>query len=200
MNTKTKWVIDSAQSVIGFEVKHLAISNVKGVFNIFNAGIYTDDNDFLTAAIDFRISTSSINTGDVYRDEYLKSFVFFDVKNHNQITFRGNSMEKLEIDGNYEMPGDLTIKGITRSLKLAVEFEGLKKNIFGRETANFSIEGKINRKDWGLNWNTALEDSGMISSDVVLLKCKFKLKKATIQDFELPIEIMPQQTAAKFVY
>jgi polyisoprenoid-binding protein YceI len=174
--TKTKWGIDSAHSEIGFKIKHLMITNVKGVFKEFGASIYTTGEDFMTAEIDFWMNPASISTGDEKRDEHLISPDFFDIKNHKQITFTGNTYEKVD-NANYILYGDLTIKGITKQVKLNVEFSGMMKDPWGNEKAGFTISGKINRKDWGLNWNASLEAGGVLVSEDVKISCEVQLQK-----------------------
>src|SRR4051812_29800101 len=115
---KQKWSIDAVHSEIGFKVKHLMITNVKGSFKEFDASIYTTAENFITSEIDFWVNPASIDTGDTRRDEHLKSADFFDVENHKQITFKGNTYEAADNDGSYELYGDLTIKGITKQIKL----------------------------------------------------------------------------------
>ena len=176
--TKTKWIIDASHSEISFKVKHLMITNVKGVFKEFSASIYTTGEDFMTSEIDFSMDPASIDTRDAKRDEHLKSADFFDVENHKQITFVGNSYEKVDDDGSYELYGDLTIKGITNQVKLDVEFGGVMKDPWGNEKAGFTINGKINRKDWGLVWNTALESGGVLVGEDVRISCELELIKA----------------------
>jgi polyisoprenoid-binding protein YceI len=175
--TKVKWGIDPVHSEIAFKVKHLMITNVKGVFKEFEASIYTTGEDFMTAEIDFWMNPGSIDTGDTKRDEHLKSADFFDVENHKEITFTGNSYEQVDNDGSYELWGDLTIKGITKKIKLEVEFGGVMKDPWGNEKAGFTINGKINRKDWGLNWNAALETGGVLVSEEVRISCEVQLVK-----------------------
>jgi polyisoprenoid-binding protein YceI len=177
VSTKTKWGIDPAHSEIAFKVKHLMITNVKGVFREFDASIYTTNEDFMTAEIDFWLNPASVNTGDEKRDAHLKSPDFFDVENHKQITFTGNTYEKVDNDGSYELYGDLTVKGITKRIKLDVEFGGVMKDPWGNEKAGFTLNGKINRKDWGLNWNAALEAGGVLVSDEVRISCEVQLVK-----------------------
>jgi len=175
--TKTKWVIDPAHSEIAFKVKHLMITNVKGVFKEYEASIYTTGNDFMTAEIDFWMNPASVDTGDEKRDAHMKSADFFDVENFKEIRFVGNSYEKAG-DDKYILWGDLTIKDITRKIKLDVEFAGTMKDPWGTEKAGFNINGKINRKDWGLNWNAALEAGGVLVSDTVNISCEIQLLKA----------------------
>ncbi|MDP4290484.1 MAG: YceI family protein [Bacteroidota bacterium] len=175
---KTKWSIDPIHSEISFKVKHLMITNVKGVFKDFSANIYTAGDDLMTADIDFSMDPASINTGAADRDAHLRSADFFDVENHKQITFVGSKYEKADDEGNYILYGDLTIKGITKQIKLDVEFGGVMKDPWGNEKAGFTINGKINRKDWGLNWNATLEAGGMLVSDEVRINCEVQLIKA----------------------
>lgn len=161
---KTKWVMDPAHSEILFKVKHLMITNVKGEFKKFNAEI--EGEDFTKAPINLTIDASSIFTNEETRDNHLKSADFFEVENYRAITFKGTSFRKINED-NYELRGMLTIKGVSREVALQVEFGGINKDPWGNEKAGFSIEGKINRKDWGLNWNAALEAGGVLVSEEV---------------------------------
>ena len=173
---KTKWGLDAAHSEIAFKVKHLMISNVKGTFKEFDASIYTTGEDFMTAEIDFWLNPASIETGAPDRDAHLKSADFFDVENHKQITFIGNTCEKVDED-SYTLFGDLTIKGITKQIKLDVEFGGVMKDPWGNEKAGFTINGKINRKDFGLNWNAALEAGGVLVGEEIKISCEVELLK-----------------------
>lgn len=175
--TKIKWGIDPTHSEIAFKVKHLMITNVKGVFKEFDASIYTTGEDFLTAEIDFWMNPASVDTGVTDRDTHLKSADFFDVENHKQIIFSANTYENVDSDGSYELYGDLTIKGITKRIKLDVEFGGVMKDPWGNMKAGFTINGKINRQDWGLNWNSALEAGGVLVSDTVSISCEVELVK-----------------------
>jgi polyisoprenoid-binding protein YceI len=174
---KTKWILDPAHSEIAFKVKHLMITNVKGVFKDFGASIYTTGEDFMTSEIDFWLDPASIDTGAADRDTHLKSADFFDVENHKQISFVGNTYEKVDNDGSYNLYGDLTIKGITKQVKLEVEFGGVMKDPWGNVKAGFAINGKINRKDWGLNWNATLETGGVLVSEEVRISCEVQLVK-----------------------
>lgn len=174
---KTKWGIDPAHSEIGFRVKHLMITNVRGTFKEFDASIYTTGEDFMTSEIDFWLNPASITTGDEKRDAHLKSADFFDVENYKEINFTGDSYENVDKDGSYELYGDLTIKGIKKQVKLSVEFGGVMKDPWGNHKAAFTINGKINRKDWGLNWNTTLEAGGVLVSEDIYISCEVQLVK-----------------------
>jgi polyisoprenoid-binding protein YceI len=176
-DTKVKWGIDPAHSEIAFKVKHLMITNVKGIFTSYDASIVTTGEDFMTAEIDFWMDPASVDTGSPDRDKHMRSTDFFDVENHKQISFTANTYENVDGDGSYELYGDLTIKGITKRIKLDVEFGGVVKDPWGNHKAGFSINGKINRKDWQLNWNTALETGGFLVSDDVYISCEIQLFK-----------------------
>lgn len=174
---KVKWIIDPSHSEIAFKVKHLMITNVKGVFREFDASIYTTGEDFISSEVDFFMNPASIDTGDSKRDEHVKSADFFDVEKYKQISFVGDTIEKVDNDKSYTLYGYLTIKGITKQIKLNVEFGGVMKDPYGNVKAGFSVTGKINRKDWGLNWNSLLETGGVMLSDEVNIMCEVQLVK-----------------------
>jgi len=174
---KTKWAIDPAHSEIGFRIKHLMITNVSGVFKEYDASIYSTRDDLLSAEVDFWLNPLSIDTGDQKRDDHLRSADFFDTEHHKEITFTANTLENVDNDRSYEMYGDLTIKGITKRIKLDVEFAGIVKDPWGNVKAAVKLNGKINRKDWGLNWNVALEAGGVLVSDEVRISCEVQLSK-----------------------
>jgi polyisoprenoid-binding protein YceI len=176
-DTKTKWGIDTAHSEVGFKVKHLMIANVRGNFKEFDGSIYTTREDFMTAEIDFWVNPASVDTGDDKRDEHLIGADFFDVQQFREINFAGNTCELTSKDDVYLLYGDLTIKGIKKQVKLEVEFSGLAKDPWGNQKAVFQINGKINRKDWGLNWNAALETGGVLVSEDVWINCELQLTK-----------------------
>jgi polyisoprenoid-binding protein YceI len=174
---KTKWTIDPSHSKIGFKVKHLMISNVMGNFRDFEGQVTTNGNDLSTANISFSLNSASVDTEMADRDTHLKSADFFDVGNYPKITFIGSGLKDLG-DDMYELTGDLVIKGVTKKVVLPVEFGGLMTDPWGNVKAGFSIGGKINRKEWGLNWNAALEAGGVLLSDEVKIICDVQLVKA----------------------
>jgi polyisoprenoid-binding protein YceI len=174
---KIKWIIDPAHTEIAFKVKHLMITNVKGQFNEFDASIFTTGEDFMTAEIDFWMNPASVSTSDPKRDAHLRSADFFDVENHKQITFQANTIESVDNDGSYELYGDLTVKGIKKRIKLDVEFGGVVKDPWRNMKAGFTINGKVNRKDWELNWNAALEAGGVLVADDVIISCEVELTR-----------------------
>jgi polyisoprenoid-binding protein YceI len=187
--TKTKWSIDQTHSEIGFKVRHLMIAHVRGAFKTFDASIYTTANDFATAEIDLWIDAASITTGDTKRDEHLKSVDFFDVQKHKQITFTSSTIEKSDADGNHELWGELTMRGITQNVKLNVQFGGILNDPWGKQKAGFTVSGKINRSEWGLTWNTPVESGGLMVSDEVTILCEVEL--TNVGQKELKMEIDP---------
>jgi polyisoprenoid-binding protein YceI len=177
ITTKTKWKIDLLHSQVGFKVKHLKFSNVRGTFKEFDASIYTIGEDFMTAQIDFWLNPASIDTGNEKRDDHLRSTDFFDVEKFKVINFCAIRFENMREGGRYEMYGDLTMKGVKNLIRLDVELGGIIKDPFGNDKALFNLEGLINRKGWGLNWNTALEAGGVLVSEEVWISCELQLIK-----------------------
>ena len=175
--SKTTWAIDPSHSEIGFKIKHLVVSNLRGTFGEYEASIYTTGDDFTNAAITFSLHTASINTRNEQRDAHLKAADFFDTESFNEIRFVANEFEKLDKEGRYEMYGDLTIKGITHRIKLDVEFGGMVKDPWGNVKAVFAVTGKINRNDFGLSFNAVLETGGLLLSEDVWIHCDLQLVK-----------------------
>jgi len=176
MTAKTKWVIDPAHSEIGFKVKHLMISNVKGQFNEFQGQLVTEGDDFSTSEISFQINPASISTGAPDRDGHLRSPDFFDVEKHKEISFSSGKLTK-KSDDEYSLSGNLVIKGVSQPVKLAVEFGGLMTDPWGNTKAGFTLDGKINRKDFGLTWNAALEAGGVLVGDEIRINSEVQLLK-----------------------
>ncbi|MDP4282449.1 MAG: YceI family protein [Bacteroidota bacterium] len=176
METKAKWVFDKAHTGIGFKVKHLMISNVKGSFSKYDAEILTEGNDFTTATIKFRMEAGSVDTANADRDKHLKSPDFFDAEKYKDITFTSTSLKKAD-DENYKLTGDLTIKGISKNVTLNVEFGGVVKDPWGNEKAGIMLTGKVYRKDWDLNWNVPLEAGGVLVGEEVSINIEAELQK-----------------------
>jgi polyisoprenoid-binding protein YceI len=170
----TKWVLDPTHSEIQFKVKHLMITTVTGYFREFSALAESDGDDFSNAKISFEAKTASIDTNNADRDNHLKSADFFEAEKYPVLKFRSTSMQKAG-DGSFKLGGDMTIKDVTKPVTLDVEFGGIMKDPWGNQKAGFSLSGKINRKDWGLNWNAALEAGGVLVSDEVRIFCEIQL-------------------------
>jgi polyisoprenoid-binding protein YceI len=175
--TKTKWAIDNAHTTIEFNASHLVIANVTGSFMEFGADIYTNGDDFTSCEIDFWLNPASIQTGDSNRDAHLKGAEFFDVLNHKKILFIGDSLIKMDEAGNYKLTGELSIKEFSKIITLNVNYGGISKDRYGQEKAAFSISGVINRSEWGLTWNNAIEKAGLLVSDEILINCDLELSR-----------------------
>ena len=177
--TTTKWILDPTHSELGFKIKHLMISNVSGKFDQFEAEVETENEDFATAQIRATIKTASVNTSNLQRDEHLRNSDFFEVENHPDILFTSQKVEKIDND-NFVLHGNLTLKGITKQVKLQVEYSGFTKDPWGGERAGFVVTGKINRNDFGLSFNAALETGGVVLGDEVKIHSEIQLVKQAV--------------------
>ncbi|KQR93610.1 hypothetical protein ASG01_10620 [Chryseobacterium sp. Leaf180] len=166
----TKWNLDLSHSEITFKVKHMMISNVKGNFTDFTAEIVADDDTFKNAKTTATIQTASVNTNSEDRDKHLRSEEFFNAEKFPTITFESDAM-------NQSVTGNLTLNGVTKPINLDVDFGGINVDPWGNTKAGFSFEGKINRKDFGLNWNAALEAGGVLVSDEVKIAGELQFVK-----------------------
>ena len=163
-----KWQIDPAHSEVKFKVKHLVVSTVTGHFKDFSAVIEANQDDFSDARITFEADVNSISTNNEQRDAHLRSPDFFDAANHPRMTFRSKGVTRLS-ENEYEVTGDLTLRGRTRPITLDVTYNGTVAGFGGAKVAGFEIAGKINRFDYGLTWNAMTEAGGVVvSSDVKL--------------------------------
>ncbi len=171
---KTKWALDAAHSEIQFKVKHMMISTVTGKFNNFNVEVEAEKDDFSDADISFTADTASVDTGAEQRDTHLRSADFFDADKYPKMVFKATSFSPEKS----ELQGELTIKDVTKPVKLEAEFGGIGVDPWGNTKAGFTLSGKINRKEWGLNWNAALEAGGVLVSEDVKLLGEIQLMKA----------------------
>lgn len=175
--TKTKWALDTAHSSVNFSVRHMMIANVKGSFHNFSATVEADPTDLTTANIEFTIETSSVDTRNKDRDGHLVSADFFDVENFPTMTFRATNIEKTD-EGEYNVTGDFTLHGVTKQETFVVTYEGQGKDPWGNEKVSFSAEGSLNRSDYGLVWNAALETGGVLVGDKVKISLQIEAAKA----------------------
>jgi polyisoprenoid-binding protein YceI len=160
--TMTNFQLDKVHSSISFQVKHMMIAKAKGEFTEFDIEVEGDVNQLESSKVKVTIQAASIDTKNEDRDNHLRSADFFDVENYPTITFLSDSVKKVS-DDEYEVTGQLTIKDVTKTETFKVEFNGQSKNpITGSIVAGFDVEGKINREDYGLTWNAALETGGFL--------------------------------------
>ncbi len=174
--TVTKWVIDPMHSEVQFKVKHLVISTVTGSFKNFEGTVETEGDDFSNAKINFSVDVNSINTNQEQRDGHLKSADFFDAEKYPHITFESTSVTK-ESDEDYKLTGNLTIKGVTNPVTLEVEHGGIAADFYGNTKAGFEIEGKINRKAFGLTWDGVTEAGSIVVGEDIKLHINIQLAK-----------------------
>lgn len=166
MATSALWVLDPMHSEVQFKVKHLVISTVTGFFKSFEGSFETVNEDFADASIEFSLDVASIDTNQEQRDQHLKSAEFFDADKYPKIKFKSTSFINTKGD-NYELTGDLTIKDVTKPVKLDVEFGGTATDFYGNTKAGFEITGVINRKDFGLTWDGVTEAGAIVlGSDI----------------------------------
>ncbi|MGF1922743.1 MAG: YceI family protein [Bacteroidia bacterium] len=164
----TKWTLDPTHSELQFKVKHLMITTVTGSLKSFSADLTSEGDEFSNASISFSGELSSLDTGNTDRDNHLKSADFFDAEQYPTMNFESTSMEK---DGdNYIIEGNLTIKGTKNPVKLTAEYGGIATDPWGNTKVGFTLSSKINRTEFGLTWNAALETGGvMVSEEVRIL-------------------------------
>jgi len=173
-NTTSTWKVDPNHSEVQFKVKHLMISTVSGTFNIFGGEVQTESEDFNNTEVRFEIDANSIDTNQEARDKDLKSPSFLDTEKFPKILFTGLLRKK---DDNRELQGDLTLCNVTKRITLEVEFTGSGKGRFGDIRAGFEVNGKINRRDFGLNFSLLTETGSLVVGEEVTLHFDIQLVK-----------------------
>jgi len=176
--TTSTWHIDPVHSSAQFKVKHLMISNVKGEFTSIKGTLRLDSSDVTKSIIEAVIDAASINTREPQRDTHLKSADFFDVEKFPTITFKSSSISE-KSDGGFALQGDLTIHGVTRKVTLDAEAPSApQKDPWGGTRIGLEATSKINRKDFGLNWNATLETGGFMVGDQVTITLDVEFVKS----------------------
>jgi len=173
----TTWKIDPTHSEINFKVKHLVVSTVTGHFSKFDAAIETSKEDFSDAKINFEADINSIDTKNEQRDGHLKSADFFDAEKHPKMTFVSKSVKKIS-DHEMQVIGSLTLRGVTKEVTLDVIYNGTVAGFSGTEVAGFEVSGKVNRFDFGLQWNALTEAGGVVVSNEVKIEILAEFNKA----------------------
>ena len=175
----TKWVLDPTHSELGFKIKHLMISSVSGALKSFEAEVETRGEDFTTAQISLSADMASISTNNDQRDTHLRNSDFFEVEKYPELKFTSTKAEKIDSD-TFTLFGELTLKGVTKPVKLNVEFNGVTKDPWGGERAGFVVTGKINRSEWDINFNGVLETGGVMLSEEVRINSEIQLVKQAV--------------------
>ena len=178
------WQIDPAHSEIQFSARHMMISTVRGQFKNFTGTVVADEQNPTAAQVDVRIETTSLVTGDEKRDGHLRSPDFFDVETYPSITFKSTRVERFD-EQHGKLYGDLTIRDVTKPVTLDIEYAGQATSPWGTTSAGFSAQTKISRKEWGLNWNVALETGGWLVSDEIKITIELELVKQVEQTAEV---------------
>ncbi len=174
----TTWNIDPAHSVAEFKVKHMMISNVKGRFSGIKGSLRLDDTDVTQSHVEASIDAASVNTHEPQRDAHLKSADFFDVETFPTLSFASRRITR-KSDGELEVTGDLTIRGVTRSVAFTVDGPSAPaKDPWGYTRVGLAATTKINRKDFGLTWNATLETGGILVGDDVTISLELQFVKA----------------------
>jgi polyisoprenoid-binding protein YceI len=173
------WKIDTVHSHVSFSVKHLMVTTVRGKFNTYRGSVRLDPKDFTRSTFEGEIDVASIDTGNVDRDNHLRTNDFFDAANHPKITFKSSRIEP-KGDGEYVVRGDLTIRGVTKPVALDVEFRGTSKSPYGQTLAGIGVTGSLNRKDFGVDFNAPLETGGVVVGEKV--KLELDIEAIEVQD------------------
>lgn len=176
MMAQGTWNIDPSHTNIGFAIDHMVISEVTGKFNTFEGKLKANGEAIEGSQISFSANVGSIDTENEKRDAHLKSPDFFDAANHPKITFKSTSVTKTG-DKTYTVKGDLTIRGTTKEVELALKHNGTVKDPYGNTRAGFKLSGEINRMDYGLKWNSALETGGLVVGEEVRIICNIEVIK-----------------------
>ena len=160
------YVVDRAHSEADFSIRHM-MSKVTGKFDDFSGVVNLDRANPAASSVEFTIKTASINTGDADRDKHLRTPDFFDAAKNPEIHFKSTAIAATKTKNLYNVTGDLTMRGVTKHVTLPVEVLGFQKDPWGNERAGFQVETKLNRKDYGINWNKALDNGGFLVGDEV---------------------------------
>ncbi|MDQ3809689.1 MAG: YceI family protein [Chloroflexota bacterium] len=172
---RSTWQIDPAHSLVEFSVRHMMVSTVKGRFTSVRGTITDVADDPTLSSVDIEIDAASLTTNDESRDAHLRSADFFDADRFPTITFDSTRVEGTRDE--FTVTGNLSMRGVTREVTLQVTFNGVGTNPWGKTVAGFTAETRINRKDWGLNWNVGLEAGGVLVSDQVKISIEIEAIK-----------------------
>ncbi len=173
----TVWEIDPSHSLVEFGVKHMMFTTVKGRFTGITGRIVTEGDDPTRGSVEVEIDADTVDTRDQRRDEHLRTGDFFETESHPNITFKSTRVEPGDGANRFQVIGDLTIRGVTREVVLDATFNGRGTNPWGQEVAGYSAETEINRKDYGVEWNAALEGGGFLVGETVKIALEIEAAK-----------------------
>lgn len=175
------WKIDPAHSEVNFTVRHMMISNVRGRFENFTGTVEFDPENPVNSSVEVQIEANSVNTREDPRDNHLRSADFFDAEKYPYLTFKSKKVV-VDDDSRGRIIGDLTIRGITREVTLDTDFNGTSQSPYGANVAGFSASTKINRKDWGLAWNVALETGGVLVGEEIKINIELEIVEEKVAE------------------
>jgi len=176
LGQSTHWKLDKAHSGVNFSVAHLVISEVTGIFSDYDVTVASDKDDFTDAKVNVVIKTASINTQVEKRDQHLRSDDFFNSEKFPDMTFVGKKIEKID-NKKYVLVGDLTIRDITKEMRLDVVFGGVTKDPWGNTRAGFKVTGEVDRFAFGLKWNAITEAGGLVAGETIQIVCNIEIIK-----------------------
>src|SRR5712664_1701403 len=179
VTTRSIWKLDPNHTLVEFSGKHMMFTTVKGHFKNVNGTIVLDEADPSRSSVEVEIDASTLYSGVEYRDNHLKSPDFLDIQNYSVITFKSTRVEP-ESHDHAKVIGDLTIRGVTREVVLDTELTGRGKDPRGREVISFDARTQINRKDFGLTWNMALETGGFLVGDIIKIELAVEAIKQSV--------------------
>ncbi|MBP9147088.1 MAG: YceI family protein [Thermoanaerobaculia bacterium] len=176
-STAITYTADKAHTHVGFTIRHM-MSQVRGSFGEFSGTIVKDDANLAAASVEFKIQATSIDTSNENRDKHLRSEDFFFVEKFPEITFKSTKVEKVS-DSEYKVTGDFTMRGVTKVVTLPVVLTGEMKTKEGKSIVGFSVATKLDRKEYGINWNRALDNGGLLLSDEVAVEINMEAKQGS---------------------
>ncbi|MGT2461877.1 MULTISPECIES: YceI family protein [Sinomonas] len=172
-----EWRIDPAHTRLGFSTRHAMVTKVRGAFNDVDGVINVDVDEPTNSSVSVTIKVASIDTRNAQRDEHLRTNDFFDAPHYPEITFVSKRIDQVE-ENSFIVNGDLTIRGVTKEIAVPIEFIGIETDPFGNMRAGFEGSRRIDRKDFGVNWNAALDSGGVLVSDRILLEFEISAIKS----------------------
>jgi len=170
------WQFDPGHTYIGFTGRHMMVATVRGEFEQFEGTVEFDEHDLTRSRVEIRIEAASVTTRNAQRDEHFRSADFFDVEHYPSITFRSKRIVMRDAHHG-QLIGDLTIRNITKEVVLDGEYGGVNQTPWNTSSAGFHLQAKVNRKDWGLNWNAVLAGGGLVASDEITLFIDLELTR-----------------------
>jgi polyisoprenoid-binding protein YceI len=171
-----EWVFDPDHTRVGFSARHAMVTKVRGAFNEVDGRIYVDADNPQGSTVEVRIKAASIDTRNAQRDEHLRSADFFDVERYPEIVFKSTTVDEVE-ENTFMVLGDLTIRDVTKQVAIPLDLVGVQRDAAGKMRAGFEGTRRVNRRDWGLEWQVALDAGGVLVSEKITLEFEISAVK-----------------------